>query len=148
MASIYGNGLTPFPSPTAATSASSRESQLTPPTAATVNWGSIEPHHFDFDFGTEVCRRGTENGSYEYRAVRVSGAGLLKQAGFPEKRFENGIILVQRMPGADVRGVEPELFMRSFQRVDGVPLQMVEEIAFQTPDKGRLPLPTATPKAA
>lgn len=148
MASIYGNGLTPFPSPKAAISASPAESQLSPPTTVSVNWGSIEPHHFDFDFGTDVCLRSSEKGPYEYRAVRVSGAGMVKQAGFAEKKFENGIILVQRLPGGKVRCFEPEPFMRAFQRADGTPLQIIDEIAFQTPDKGLRPSVAAPSRAA
>jgi hypothetical protein len=133
--SMYGKGLSPFPSPEARCASSEKpEGQLSSPPVAH-KWGIVEPHHFDFGFGLEVRRNHPEVRSHILRAVRLTGSGTLRQEGIEDQPFKAGAILVERSPGGAVRAFSPSAFLQNFERADGGRLSMADEVPFHVPDR-------------
>ena len=130
MVSMYGKGIHPFSSPVVG--GSKQESTLPP---AEHSWGVLKPHYFDFSFGTDVRRSHPEFHGQIFRAVRVTGSGILKNEGKPDQPFQGGAILVERAPGGEVKVFSPGVFLRHFERSEGGAFQLVDEVSFQAPAK-------------
>ena len=130
MVSVYGKGIHPFSSPVVR---GFKEESTLPP--AEHSWGVLKPHYFDFSFGTDVRRSHPEFHGQIFRAVRVTGSGILKNEGKPDQPFQGGAILVERAPGGEVKVFSPGVFLRHFERSEGGAFQLVDEVSFQAPAK-------------
>lgn len=132
MASVYGKGIHPFNSPTPRGLPAESDNQLPLPEH---RWGILKPHYFDFSYGTDVRRNDPVHREQIFKAVRVTGSGVLQNEGRADQAFQGGAILVERTHGGEVRVFSPEVFLRHFERSEGGAFQFADEVTFQSPEK-------------